>query len=98
MWQHSSILKIRRARDNLADIRIDFAKGEHGDNYPFNGPGNNLAHAFYPGTEIGGDVHMDEDEPWDIENGKGGDLSFFFTLLHEVNFHSFSSTKKFKGY
>lgn len=87
VWQHSSTLRITRAHDAVADIRIDFARGDHGDNYPFNGPGNNLAHAFYPGDELGGDVHMDEDESWDIEDNTGGDLSFFFTLLHEVKFH-----------
>lgn len=42
------------------------------------------AHAFYPGTGIGGDVHLDDDEIWDIENGAGGDVSFFYTLLHEL--------------
>jgi Matrixin len=42
------------------------------------------AHAFYPGSGIGGDVHMDEDESWDIETDVEGDVSFFYTLLHEL--------------
>lgn len=42
------------------------------------------AHAFYPGTGIGGDVHLDDDESWDIENGHEGDVNFFYTLLHEL--------------
>lgn len=89
IWEHSSVLKMERVHDEDADIRIDFARGKHGDSYDFTGPGENLAHAFYPGTGIGGDVHMDEDESWDIEDGKGGDISFFLTLLHEVIFLKF---------
>lgn len=42
------------------------------------------AHAFYPSSGIGGDVHLDDDESWDIENGYEGDVSFFYTLLHEL--------------
>ena len=29
-------------------------------------------------------MHIDDDESWDIENGQGGDVSFFYTLLHEL--------------
>lgn len=44
------------------------------------------AHAFYPGSGLGGDVHLDNEESWDIENGddNDGDVSFFYTLLHEL--------------
>lgn len=57
---------------------------EHDDSWPFDGKGNTLAHAFPPGDGLGGDIHMDEDEKWDIEDGNGGDVSFFYTFLHEV--------------
>lgn len=33
---------------------------------------------------MSGDVHLDDDEIWDIENGDGGEVSFFYTLLHEL--------------
>lgn len=94
IWQHSSTLKLTRTHDEYADIRIDFARRNHGDNYDFTGPGENLAHAFYPGSEIGGDVHMDDEENWDLDDGNGGDISFFLTLLHEVKFNLIKNSLK----
>jgi hypothetical protein len=90
VWEHNSNLKFREAHPNdanNADIRIDFARLDHGDGFEFTGPSGTLAHAFPPGKNIGGDVHMDNDEKWDIEDGNKGDVSFFYTLLHEVIFN-----------
>jgi hypothetical protein len=92
VWEHNSNLKFREAHPNdanNADIRIDFARLDHGDGFEFTGPSGTLAHAFPPGKNIGGDVHMDNDEKWDIEDGNKGDVSFFYTLLHEVIFNFF---------
>lgn len=99
IWQHNSNLKFREVREDSADILIDFAQGNHNDNFDFQGPGGSLgvyifkswfmidiqcifqfpAHAFYPGSGLGGDVHLDNEESWDIENGMNGDVSFFYT-------------------
>lgn len=84
VWQHNSVLKFQESRPEDADIKIDFARLDHGDGYNFTGPSGTLAHAFPPSSGIGGDVHMDNDESWDIEDNKGGDVSYFYTLLHEV--------------
>ncbi|KAJ6855412.1 hypothetical protein NC651_040159 [Populus alba x Populus x berolinensis] len=47
-----------------ADIVIEFYSGNHGDQYPFDGPGNKLAHAFYPQD---GRLHYDADENWSTD-------------------------------
>jgi Matrixin/Putative peptidoglycan binding domain len=46
------------------DITIRFVTGDHGDGNPFDGPGNVLAHAWYPADPLSGDTHFDEDEEW----------------------------------
>ncbi|MBN1426916.1 MAG: matrixin family metalloprotease [Anaerolineae bacterium] len=51
----------------LGDIEILWATGSHGDGMPFDGPGNQLAHAIAPVSWLGalaGDVHFDDDETW----------------------------------
>jgi Matrixin len=50
-WAIYSGLKFKRVYDTSADIIIGFGVRVHGDPYPFDGPGNILAHAFYPYEE-----------------------------------------------
>jgi hypothetical protein len=72
---------------NLAGARtvdIKFARGVHGDGYPFDGPGGVLAHTFYPvplnPEPIAGDMHFDSDESWKI----GANTDVFSVALHEA--------------
>jgi len=65
-------------------ILIKFATGDHGDGYPFDGPGGVLAHTFYPAPpnpeSIAGDMHLDGNEDWHI----GANTDLFTVALHEA--------------
>ena len=57
----------------LADIAILFATGDHGDGFPFDGPGggktgNTLAHTFFP---TDGRTHYDDSEDWTVGSYNG---------------------------
>jgi len=66
------------------NVHFLFATADHGDGYPFDGPGSVLAHAFYPAPPnpepIAGDVHFDDDEQWRV----GTYLDLFSVALHEL--------------
>lgn len=68
-------------------IDIVFGAGNHGDAYPFDGPGGVLAHAFYPddvvSNPIAGDMHFDDAETWSAGGG-GGTFDLFTVALHEL--------------
>lgn len=65
-------------------INILFGSREHGDGYPFDGPGGMLAHTFFPAPiniePIAGDVHLDGDEGWRV----GAYTDLFSVALHEL--------------
>ncbi|XP_059564026.1 matrilysin [Myotis daubentonii] len=82
MWSKEIPLQFKRIRVGIADIMIGFARGAHGDYYPFDGPGNTLAHAFAPGPGLGGDAHFDEDERW--TDGTSIGINFLFAVTHEL--------------
>jgi hypothetical protein len=65
-------------------VNILFAVKDHGDGFPFDGPGGILAHTFYPAPpnpeSIAGDMHFDGDENWHI----GADTDLFTVAVHEA--------------
>uniref|UniRef100_A0A7N5KJL9 Interstitial collagenase n=1 Tax=Ailuropoda melanoleuca TaxID=9646 RepID=A0A7N5KJL9_AILME len=81
LWSNVSPLTFTKIFEGQADIMISFVWGDHGDNSPFGGPANTLAHAFLPGGGIGGDVHFDEEKRWtsDFRN-----FNLYCIAAHEV--------------
>lgn len=78
------------------DIELTFTTRFHPqDGYPFDGPGQVLAHAFPPGeSSISGDVHFEDEENWHVHSPKGTDV--LFVAVHEIGHAlglSHSSTK-----
>ena len=68
-WSDVSSLTFRKVTSQPI-IDISFQRRDHGDNDPFDGIGGVLAHAYFP--QAGGDVHLDEDEPWSVGSYRGG--------------------------
>jgi hypothetical protein len=63
-----------------ADIVIGFQSGDHGDRYPFDGPGRILAHAFAP---TDGRFHYDADEKWST-NPSADEVDLESVAVHEI--------------
>lgn len=73
------------------DMEVKFASGKHDDNYPFDGQGHTLAHAFYPKD---GRIHFDADENWSLDRReiKEKDFTDFSAVAtHEIG-HSLGLT------
>ncbi|XP_048508022.1 72 kDa type IV collagenase-like isoform X1 [Athalia rosae] len=86
-WSGYSRLDFKQINDPSADIIVAFGRGNHGDGYAFDGPGNILAHAFFP-DETGsyaGDLHFDDDEDWKTRpNDFQGQTDFYSVAVHEI--------------
>ena len=79
LWAQASSLSFQEVGSQDADIVIRFVAGSHGDGDGFDGPGQVLAHAFFPPPNAGnlaGDAHFDEDERWSLDiPASGTDLT-----------------------
>eukprot|EP00079_Xenopus_tropicalis_P033574 XP_017947345.1 PREDICTED: collagenase 3-like [Xenopus tropicalis] len=80
LWSSVTPLHFIQLHSGTADIMISFGAREHGDFFSFDGPAGILAHAFYPGQNIGGDVHFDEDETWTMDTRV---YNLFTVAVHE---------------
>lgn len=86
MWSAETPLRFRRVANGTGgDIVIRFVTGNHGDGYPFDGPSNVLAHAFYPSNAdpIRGDTHFDDAETWTVNVPAGGGFDLVTVAAHE---------------
>ncbi|KAM9383614.1 collagenase 3-like [Pholidichthys leucotaenia] len=89
VWAKVTPLRFTRIYSGTADIMISFGRQAHGDFYPFDGPDGTLAHAFAPGSGIGGDAHFDDDEQFTFRSNTGYIL--FLVAAHEFG-HSLGLT------
>jgi hypothetical protein len=88
MAQWANVVKVTWAPGTSAfaarTVNILWAKYYHGDSYPFDGPGGQLAHTFYPANPnpepVAGDMHLDDSEAWHI----GTNTDLFSVTLHEL--------------
>ena len=69
-WSSVADLTFTKTSRNNADIKIGFYSRDHNDGNPFDGPGNTLAHAYFPPD---GRLHGDDDERWSYTQ-VGGEL------------------------
>ncbi|XP_052216303.1 matrix metalloproteinase-16-like isoform X2 [Dreissena polymorpha] len=79
LW--ADVIPIRFVRRDYGpvDIEIKFVTGHHGDNTPFDGSGQTLAHAYFP--QYGSDAHFDEDENWTVNIADG--VNLYQVAAHE---------------
>ncbi|XP_049866772.1 matrix metalloproteinase-2-like isoform X2 [Pectinophora gossypiella] len=83
VWAPHGGLQFYKLDDGAADIEVSFASGDHGDGFPFDGPGRVVAHAFPPPH---GAMHFDDDEIWgsDPEAEDEDVTDFFAVAVHEI--------------
>lgn len=62
VWSQTTRFIFQKKRTDPVHIEIRFESWDHGDDDPFDGPGNVLAHAFFP--VYGGNIHFDDSEIW----------------------------------
>ncbi|XP_062080076.1 metalloendoproteinase 1-like [Humulus lupulus] len=80
IWSYNTHFRFIQAPFEVADIKVSFHSGDHGDGVPFDGPGGTLGHSFQPTTGV---LHLDADENWVV-----GEAPYSFDLvssaLHEI--------------
>jgi hypothetical protein len=72
----------------VGNMRQLWAIGNHGDGFPFDGPGGVLAHCFYPppvnAGAIAGDCHFDDAENWVTPALGGVGIDVVTVMAHEI--------------
>jgi matrix metalloproteinase-14 (membrane-inserted) len=80
IWSQVAPIDFVVKKEGRVHIDIRFASGDHGDGDAFDGPGNTLAHAYFP--QYGGDAHFDDQEYWTVDSYAGTNI--FQVAAHEL--------------
>ncbi|XP_071990307.1 matrix metalloproteinase-18-like [Engystomops pustulosus] len=81
IWSDVTPLTFKRVFKEKSDIEIQFVTGDHQDNSPFTYTDEQLAHAFAPGPDIGGDIHLNDANNFTNTNQK---YNLFLVIAHEI--------------
>jgi Matrixin len=72
----------------VGNMRQLWGVGNHGDGFPFDGPGGVLAHCFFPPPvnvgAIAGDCHYDDAENWVTPALGGAGIDVVTVMAHEI--------------
>ena len=87
VWAAHADLKFIQIDEGLPDIEIRWESRDHehpnGNSNPFDGPGDVLAHAYFPNQgQVSGDMHFDDDEFWTLGSYTGINLTQ--VAVHEL--------------
>jgi len=84
IWTKHTKLKWKKVKpDKPCDIKISFCQKLHGDGFDFDGKDGTLAHGYFSGSEIGGDLHFDDSKNWFVEETPPGH-NLFVVAVHEI--------------
>ncbi|KAL7025765.1 hypothetical protein ACKWTF_013617 [Chironomus riparius] len=89
VWERDTVLKFTESNDEIADIVISFQNPKHIKIDPVIFSNQALGHAFQPGMDLGGDVHINEQLGWDFNvsydrKPANGKISFYAAMLHLI--------------
>ncbi|BAO49528.1 zinc-dependent metalloprotease [Alphaentomopoxvirus acuprea] len=76
--KYIKFIKLYYRDSTIADINISFENIYHND---YNFTSGSLAHAYYPGPGLGGDIHFNSEIDWKLNTT---DLSFYLVTVHEI--------------
>ncbi|XP_067401904.1 matrix metalloproteinase-17-like [Emydura macquarii macquarii] len=84
VWSEAAPLTFHEVGGPRADVSVEFLGLDHQDDYPFDGPGGTVAHAFFPGDPLrAGSVHFDTDEDWAFRSPDDYGTDLFAVAVHE---------------
>jgi hypothetical protein len=89
LWSQAALLTFSESDPAAAELTLSFVESNdavNSEDAPFDGPGNILAHAFFPppaGGSLAGRVHFDLAEPWSLAIPPAG-TDLVTVAAHEI--------------